>query len=158
MRRMRSSLLLTTMPLRRVWSMKSGNHVRMVVAHGDDDFVVGDDADGDGNERYAVLVAGHGNAQDGEQPVAFGLGAGDVHRCRQCPPEKTRAHSALASENGSRHCRGTPRSPSSRVSIRLSLQSRFRCTGTFSYGVFLAFFVWVAVLFPGKRRSETGQR
>ena len=53
-----------------------GYQLRVVVADGDDDFVVGDDADGHGDERNLRLVALHGDAQDGQQPVAFGFGAG----------------------------------------------------------------------------------
>ena len=46
-----------------------------MIAHGNNDFVVGDDADGHGDKRNLWLVALHGDAQDGEQPVAFGFGA-----------------------------------------------------------------------------------
>lgn len=53
-----------------------GYQLRVVIADGDDDFVVGDDADGHGDERNLRVAALHGDAQDGQQPVAFGLGAG----------------------------------------------------------------------------------
>lgn len=53
-----------------------GQQLRAVIADGDNDVVVGDDADGyrdEGNLRVAAL---HGDTQDGEQPVAFGFGTG----------------------------------------------------------------------------------
>ena len=50
-----------------------GYQLRMVVADGDDDPVIGDDADGDSDERDTTLVALHGNTQDGQQPVALGF-------------------------------------------------------------------------------------
>lgn len=53
-----------------------GQQLRAVVADGDDDVVVGDDADGHGDEGNLRVAALHGDAQDGQQPVAFGLGAG----------------------------------------------------------------------------------
>ena len=53
-----------------------GQQLRAVIADGDDDVVVGDDADGHGDEGNLRVAALHGDAQDGQQPVAFGLGAG----------------------------------------------------------------------------------
>ena len=56
-----------------------GQQVRVVVAYRDDDFVVGDDADGDGAEGivpFALVL--DGDAENGEQPVAFGVGAGTL--------------------------------------------------------------------------------
>ena len=47
---------------------------RTVIADGDNDVVVGDDADGHGDEGNLRVAALHGDAQDGEQPVAFGFG------------------------------------------------------------------------------------
>ena len=46
----------------------------LVIADGDYDVVVGDDADGHRDEGYLRVAALHGDTQDGEQPVAFGLG------------------------------------------------------------------------------------
>lgn len=46
----------------------------LVIADGDYDVVVGNDADGHGNEGNLRIAALHGDAQDGEQPVAFGFG------------------------------------------------------------------------------------
>ena len=57
-----------------------GQQFRAVVADGDDDVVVGDDADGHGDEGNLRVAALHGDAQDGQQPVAFGFGAGTFVR------------------------------------------------------------------------------
>ena len=51
------------------------HHLCAVVADGDDDFVIGDDADGHGDEGDVRLVVLHGYAEDGQQPVALGVGA-----------------------------------------------------------------------------------
>ena len=47
----------------------------VMITYGNDDIVVCNDADGHSDKRDAVLVALHRNAQNGQQPVAFGLRA-----------------------------------------------------------------------------------
>ena len=45
--------------------------LRVVIADRNDDSVIGDNADGYGDERHAALVALHRDAEDGQQPVVF---------------------------------------------------------------------------------------
>ncbi len=45
--------------------------LRVVIADRNDDSVIGDNADGHGDERHAALVALHRDAEDGQQPVVF---------------------------------------------------------------------------------------
>ena len=53
-----------------------GQQLRAVIADGNNDVVVGNDADGHRDEGNLRITALHGDAEDGEQPVAFGFGTG----------------------------------------------------------------------------------
>ena len=61
-----------------------GNHIRLMVAHRNNDFIVGDDADGYGGIRDTALSVLDRYTQYGQQPVAFRfrtrtfVGIGDV--------------------------------------------------------------------------------
>ena len=49
------------------------NHIRLMVTYRNNDFIVGDDADGDGDVGEATLSVLYRYAQNGQQPVTFGF-------------------------------------------------------------------------------------